>query len=95
MYPQQVPPLQYHVQFWDPQFERDKELLERVQRDSRTIRGLTYLTYDERLREMALFSLENTERILSVHTNILTAVVKKMELEFFSGAQCQDKRKWA
>ena len=51
--------LEYRIQMWSPQYRRDMELLERIQRRAtKMIQGMEHLSYEDRLRELGLCSME-------------------------------------
>lgn len=61
LYPVLVRPHQeYCIQMWRPQYRRDTDLLDFVQRrTTKMIHGMEHLSYEDRLRELELFILEN------------------------------------
>ncbi|PKU46870.1 hypothetical protein llap_2843 [Limosa lapponica baueri] len=51
--------LEYCIQLWSPQHKKDMDLLECVQRRAKKmIRGLEHFSYEDKLRQSELFSLE-------------------------------------
>lgn len=57
------PYMEYCVQFWVPQFMKERGFLERAQwRAIKMIMGLEHLHYEERLGDLGLFSPEKTKR---------------------------------
>ena len=53
------PHLEYCIQMWSPQYKRDMDLLERIQgKATKRIHGMEHLSYEDKLRELGLFSLE-------------------------------------
>ena len=54
------PHLEYCIQAWSPYWKADKEKLERVQRRAvNMVAGLKGKTYEDKLKEVGLTSLEN------------------------------------
>ena len=44
---------------WSPQYKRDMDLLERIQRKAtKMTHGMEHLSYEDRLKELGLCSLE-------------------------------------
>ncbi|KAK4814469.1 LOW QUALITY PROTEIN: hypothetical protein QYF61_018987 [Mycteria americana] len=84
------PHLEYCVQFWAPQYKRDMDILERVQRRATNmIKGLERLLYEERLRAPQLFSSEKRrlrEDLINVY-KYLNGGAKRTEPRYFSGVQ--------
>ncbi|GAB0188160.1 hypothetical protein GRJ2_001281300 [Grus japonensis] len=54
-----TPHLEHRIQLWGPQHKKDMELLEQVQKKAtKMISRLEHLSYEDRLRELGLFSVE-------------------------------------
>ena len=51
--------MEYCVQFWSPDYQKDVEALERVEkRFTRMLPDMEGISYEERLEKRGLFSLE-------------------------------------
>ncbi|KFW08110.1 hypothetical protein N327_01720, partial [Fulmarus glacialis] len=90
------PHLEYCVQLWSPQHKKDMDMLEWMQRRvTEMIRGVERLSYEERLRELGLFSLKKRRLRgdLIAAFQSLKGAYKKDEDRLFSRACCNRTRR--
>ena len=89
------PHLEYCVQMWGPQYRRDIELLECLQRSTtKVIQGMEHLCYEDRLRDLGLFSLEKRrlQEDLTADFQYLKGAIRKKGDRLFSRVCCDRTR---
>jgi len=89
------PYLEYYDQLWSPQHKKDMDLLEWVQRRvTKMIRELEHLSYEDKLRELGLLSLEKRRLWgdLIAAFQYLKGVYRKDGENIFSRACCNRTR---
>jgi len=84
------PHLESSIQLWSPQHRKDMNLLEQVQRRAtKMIRGMVHLSYEERLGELGLFSVEKSRlQELIAASQYLKEAYKKDGDKLFSRVCC-------
>jgi len=83
------------LQLWNPQHKKDMDLLEMVQRRATNmLREMEHLSYENRLREMGLFSLEKRRLCgdLVAAFQFLKGPCKKDRDKIFGRAYCNRKK---
>ena len=79
------PHMEYFIQLWSPQYRKNFDLFEHIQRwSAKMIRGVEHLCYEERLRELGLFSLEKRR----LWEDLIAAFQCLKEDRLFSRACC-------